>query len=367
MDNKKINLDEFRIWNRKIVNAYWIVSLLYIIGQVLFLIIDISKDPNFAVRKFLIRNMLIPDVIILFILLSTELCFKYSKKLNKYLIIATSTAIAYTAFFSITHHISGRLVVLIIPILISVFYFSKKVLIATCSMVLSIIWLIYIFSPYQRGLLSIFELIIITISSICAGIIGVGIVSRGIHLLNSITTLVKNEEKLIIEKSLIDKLSKTDALTGLYNHRTFHEYTDTLLNQKSIYSFQLQLAIIDIDDFKKVNDTYGHWSGDIVLKETANIIQSSVTPDDFVARYGGEEFAIIFLGKSLTDTLSILETLRETISKRVYKELENKSITVSTGVHNYFNKESKELLFKYADGALYKAKASGKNKIICSP
>jgi diguanylate cyclase (GGDEF)-like protein len=195
----------------------------------------------------------------------------------------------------------------------------------------------------------------------------VGIVSRGIHLLNSITTLVKNEEKLIIEKSLIDKLSKTDALTGLYNHRTFHEYTDTLLNQKSIYSFQLQLAIIDIDDFKKVNDTYGHWSGDIVLKETASIIQSAITPDDFVARYGGEEFAIIFLGKNLTDTLSILETLRESISKRAYKELENNSVTVSMGVHNYLNNESKELMFKYADGALYKAKSSGKNKIVCSP
>jgi two-component system cell cycle response regulator len=311
--------------------------------------------------------MLIPDSIILFILLCTELAFKYSRRLERYLIIITSIAISYTAFFNITSSISGRQLALLIPILMSIFYFDKKILVATCSLDLLIIWAVYFILPSQRELMSIYELVIVSLSFVISGIVGVGVVNRGIQLLNSITTLVKNEEKLIIEKSIVDKLSKTDALTSLYNHRTFHEYVDTIMNQHCLYNFQIQLALIDIDNFKKVNDTYGHWTGDIVLKEVANIVQASVTADDFVSRYGGEEFAIIFIGKSFTDTLAILEKIRKDIETRNFLELENKPVTVSIGVHDYCNREGKELLFKYADSALYKAKGSGKNKVVCSP
>jgi diguanylate cyclase (GGDEF)-like protein len=165
----------------------------------------------------------------------------------------------------------------------------------------------------------------------------------------------------------MDKLSKTDALTGLYNHKTFHEYVDTILTQNKLYSFQIQLAIIDIDNFKIVNDTYGHWTGDIVLKEVGKILQSSVTADDFVTRYGGEEFAVVFIGKTFPETLDILEKIRESIENHTFVELANKSVTVSIGVHNYLSSDGKELLFKYADEALYRAKRSGKNKVVIGP
>jgi two-component system cell cycle response regulator len=364
LDNK-INSNDFKVWNRNIINTYWLVSLLCVIGQILFLILDIKRDPNYSIQRFLIKYMLKPDSIILLTLIVTELIYRYSKKLNKYLIIATSIVMVYAVFFNVKPEIPGRQIVIIIPILISVLYLNRRVLAVSCLIDVSILWLAYIIFPSQREILSVFELIIVTITCLSAAIIGIGIVNRGIQLLNSITALARNEEKLIIEKSIIDKLSKTDALTGLYNHRTFHDYIDTLLNQHNLYSFQIQLAIIDIDNFKKVNDTYGHWSGDIVLKEVANILNQTITPDDFAARYGGEEFAIIFIGKPLSDTLKMLESLRETISKRTFEVLENGSVTVSIGVCNYLNAHNKELLFKGADSALYSAKTSGKNKIIC--
>lgn len=355
------------MWNRKIINAFWIVALVYVIGQVLVLGLDLIDDSSYSIPRYLKMYMLKPDSIIFTVLICTELIFKYSKRFERYLIIITSITICYTAFFNIHYEISGRQIALLIPILLSVFYFSKRVLVTTCSIDLLIIWTAYSAFPSQRQAMSSYEMVIVTLGIICAGIIGVGVVGRGIQLLNLISTMTKNEEKLIIEKSIIDKLSKTDALTNLYNHRTFHEYVDTILHQQSMYNFQVQLALIDIDDFKKVNDTYGHWSGDIVLKEVGNILHSLATADDFVSRYGGEEFAVIFIGKNLTDALHTLEKMKQTIENRPFKELDNKPVTVSIGVHNYLNGEGKELLFKYADGGLYKAKASGKNKVICNP
>lgn len=130
-----------------------------------------------------------------------------------------------------------------------------------------------------------------------------------------------------------------------------------------IHSF-LQLAIIDIDNFKRVNDTYGHWTGDIVLKQVASILQESITSNDFVARYGEEEFAVIFIGKSIQEITDMLEAIRYLIEKTTFPELDGKSVTVSIGVQPYVKNEGKASLFKFADAHLYTAKVTGKNKIV---
>jgi two-component system cell cycle response regulator len=366
VNERKLNLDEFKIWNRKILNAYWIVLLLLIIGQVIFLFLGPITMHNQTVIRFLIRYMLIPDSIIIAILLVSEFWEKNCKKSTNYIILFTSIAISYTVFYNISYRLATRQIVLIFPLFISLLYFNRKILISTFSANLLIAWIMYFISPDSKYSMSIFDLIVFTIGSISAVMIGIGIVGRGIYLVKSIIDLVKNEERLIIEKSIIDKLSKTDALTGMYNHRTFHEYLDTLLTQYNSSNIEIQLAIIDIDNFKQVNDTYGHWSGDIVLKEVASIIQKTITADDFAARYGGEEFGVIFIGKNEEDTLKILENIREIVSKKGFSELNDKSVTVSIGIHNYLDTNSKEVIFRCADTALYKAKTSGKNKIVCS-
>lgn len=366
MNNNKINMIEFKIWNRKIINGYWKVSLIYFIGQILFLIIDKIKDPSYSILYFVVKYVLTPDIIIFIIMLVTEFCFKFFRKIEKYLSIIASLAISYTIFFNINFEVPGRQLALSLPILISLFYFDKRILLTTCFIDILTFFIIYVISPSQREIVSIYELIVISLSCIGSSVVGIGIVNRGIHLLDSIMTLAKNEEKLIVEKSIIDKLSKTDALTNLYNHRIFHEYADTVTEQSELYNFQMQLAIIDIDDFKKVNDTYGHWSGDIVLKEVSKVILGTITPDDLAARYGGEEFAVIFIGKDLEIVVSILEAIREAIMNISFEELGNKSVSVSIGVHDYHKGEGKEVLFKCADAALYKAKNQGKNMVVCS-
>ena len=103
----------------------------------------------------------------------------------------------------------------------------------------------------------------------------------------------------------MDKLTKTDALTDLYNHMTFHEYFEKLIEQHEQNGLPLQLAIFDIDNFKLVNDMFGHRAGDAVLQRVSELIRSKVSTNDFVARYGGEEFAILFTDKLKMEALKL--------------------------------------------------------------
>ena len=180
---------------------------------------------------------------------------------------------------------------------------------------------------------------------------------------NNLEKLTKDKQELLIRSSIMEKMSKTDALTDMYNHRTFQEYFDTIIKQASRSGISLQLVILDIDDFKKINDTFGHSVGDIILQRISSKIKTMITVDDFAARYGGDEFAVILTDKTMQKSLILLESIRKAIHDENHIEL-NRNITTSVGVHEYYKGESKEEVFNKADGALYEAKHSGKNKIV---
>nr|WP_267917760.1 GGDEF domain-containing protein [Lederbergia citrisecunda] len=162
----------------------------------------------------------------------------------------------------------------------------------------------------------------------------------------------------------MEKLTRMDPVTELYNHRSFHEYLETLLRIDTIDQLDMHIAVLDIDNFKKINDTYGHQMGDLVIVEVAKQIKSFMENDDFAFRYGGEEFAVINIGLSTEEFLEKMENIRLGISKVCMKELEDHCVTVSIGLQKLLPGMSKDLLFNGADTSLYIAKKSGKNKVI---
>ena len=133
------------------------------------------------------------------------------------------------------------------------------------------------------------------------------------------------------------------------------------------YGRPVSFIMLDIDHFKKVNDTYGHLSGDVVLKIVAKIIKEKTRDSDFVARYGGEEFAIILTETSLKDGVVVAEKIRQAIESKTIKISNNTSVkvTVSCGIATVDPQtvKSAEELIDKADKALYKAKKDGRNKI----
>lgn len=183
----------------------------------------------------------------------------------------------------------------------------------------------------------------------------VGVVARFFNILldnlRAQNTKLSKSNKTLHQKAYFDTLTKALNRGGL-----FEELNKKFSNKR--YS----LAIIDIDKFKTINDTYGHDIGDIVLKELSNLISSKIRSDDLFARWGGEEFVLILKTRDLTIAQSICEKLRIEVENYGFSKV--KRVTVSIGVSNFkLQKQSFNDIFKNADKALYDAKNSGRNRV----
>jgi diguanylate cyclase (GGDEF)-like protein len=158
---------------------------------------------------------------------------------------------------------------------------------------------------------------------------------------------------------LIQKLSirsHTDFLTGLYNRRYFH----LKLTKEARTKTSLCIAMIDVDNFKAVNDTYGHAVGDLIISDLAAVLKKNTRDKDVVTRWGGDEFAIIFSETSVTDAYAVTERIRRKIEAGFHSSY---GLTISAGINTLeANLDLKDLLVK-ADQALYKAKKQ-KNSVI---
>ena len=161
------------------------------------------------------------------------------------------------------------------------------------------------------------------------------------------------------------KQATRDPLTSLYNRRHFYICMDMEIdNLKYNKSKKLSIIMCDIDNFKKLNDTYGHQAGDAILKRFAHTMRAKCRQADIVGRYGGEEFIIMLSGAGKTDAANIAEKIRSAIEQEVFIfRNQPYKTTLSIGVAEYTNERTKEELIEKADQALYKAKQEGKNRV----
>lgn len=154
----------------------------------------------------------------------------------------------------------------------------------------------------------------------------------------------------------------TDTLTGIWNHGFFQYKLDEELARAKSQNHPVSLMMIDLDDFKKFNDTYGHVAGDNALRRIADILKDKIRKIDVLCRYGGEEFSIILPLTKKEEASYLGERIRKAICEN--KILEN-NFSVSVGISAYpHDTQEKELLVKMADEALYRAKREGKNRVI---
>lgn len=173
---------------------------------------------------------------------------------------------------------------------------------------------------------------------------------------------------------MIQQLSEVDGLTGLYNHRVFHERLGHEVYRRERTGKPLSLIMLDIDHFKQINDTYGHQAGDAVLRELAEIIkgQSRCNSIDTCCRYGGEEFSIIMPELELHKAMKVAERLRKVVEAHQFligDGAPDVKITISLGVAAISGDDDTcaEALVKKADEALYHSKRSGRNRVSYTP
>jgi diguanylate cyclase (GGDEF)-like protein len=166
--------------------------------------------------------------------------------------------------------------------------------------------------------------------------------------------------------SSVKNMAIYDTLTGLHNRRYFEERLDVEAQKSFCSSTPLSLVMVDIDFFKKVNDTFGHTEGDQVLCKVSSLLKTSLRKKDIVARYGGEEFILILPETRLDEAFVIAERIRRLVEETLFEAGKAEvNLTLSLGISNFpsHRVKSKEELMAMADRALYDAKKGGRNRV----
>lgn len=177
-----------------------------------------------------------------------------------------------------------------------------------------------------------------------------------------------NQEIVVIAQDITDrvtleeelkKLATTDSLTGIFNRHKINNELDIEIERFQRYKSTFGLLMFDLDDFKAVNDTYGHDVGDYVLKEVSTITQNHLRESDRFGRWGGEEFIIILPELDQEQAISVAKKIKETISQYSFEGISR--ITTSVGVAVFNENDTNHSILKRVDDALYEAKYAGRN------
>lgn len=359
LDSEPYNTNK---WNRIMLNIFWMLSVVVLISQlIIYTIVTETSPEHFTEISYIIHEIITPDAILLLLLLLLEAILRWKNEIAETAIVIGSHAMMIVILFFMNERFAVAPVLMVFPLLVATLFFRTVLLIV--SLIISIAYIFYLFQYTEHTTRTgAVEFIVIGGLIIAIGITGLGVIRRGKELASVLTTTMKSEQELIIQNVLMDRMSKIDPLTELYNHKTFHEYVEMVIQYQKLNWYPLQLVILDIDNFKSVNDTFGHWVGDIALKQVAAAIRSCVSTDIFAARYGGEEFIILFREESIESAYRIVEHLRESIASTPIAEMGDQAVTISIGMHALVHGDTKASSFQKADQALYDSKNSGKNK-----
>jgi diguanylate cyclase (GGDEF)-like protein len=176
--------------------------------------------------------------------------------------------------------------------------------------------------------------------------------------------IVQLQSELLEAKKNLEIQSRTDPLTGVLNRRAILLQIENELSRAKRDSKQISISMLDLDHFKKINDTFGHLAGDAVLRESMNRVEETIRTYDSVGRFGGEEFIVVLPGANQADAFNIAERVRLKMDEK-NAEVDGVSIpfTISQGVATCNGKSTVDELIAKADEALYRAKENGRNRV----
>lgn len=347
------------IWVHKILVAYWVIIAVHGGAQLLsYWFLSYEVTP----WHFYIHILLLPTLAMGAITLLAQLLHRRYHLLGFYSLFIAGSIISLTIIW-LNYDIRIITGTLLLPVFASVIFFNKRLTLFSAALQLLGLGVLMLDASF-RSYLSVFDMVAIPLFLLLGTLLTNIIRISGQELLSDLQSTLLAKQDLIIQNALMVKLATTDALTHLYNHISFHEYYQKAIEYADSVPFHL--ALIDIDNFKSINDTYGHRTGDIILARVAHMIRDHIGPHDIAARYGGEEFALLLFEKSFEEAHQTVEHIREQLSQLHHHELLGGVVTVSIGLHSYTTPLNKEQLFEIVDGYLYAAKRSGKNRTVTS-
>jgi diguanylate cyclase (GGDEF)-like protein len=343
-------------WVRKVLNAYWTIVAIQLIAQLATLFfLDGYKN---SVSSFIQNLIVYPTLILCAAAAFSEWMRRYPK------LILYSLSFTGTIISSVIVITNGDVRIIaasfMLGIVAATVFFQIRLLLFT--LVLQILGFFITFfldhADFYKTMTA-FDMVAALCFFVAVTMICIAVTKRGQGLLDDIQEYSESHRRLELRHKIASRLARTDALTNMNNHRSFQEEYEEAIQRAGDHQATLYLALIDIDDFKTVNDTYGHRTGDLILARIGETIRSSMIDGDVAARYGGEEFAVLMFRASSDEALAAAERIRIRIAELEHPETDRR-MTVSIGL-KAFEGESREQLFEAADALMYEAKRQGKN------
>jgi diguanylate cyclase (GGDEF)-like protein len=187
------------------------------------------------------------------------------------------------------------------------------------------------------------------------------------HLSNAQVSLLEDLGRLVVDELELRLLASTDSLTGAMSRRSFHEQMSREVDRTKRHGKQLSCALIDIDNFKSINDSHGHGVGDFVLQRIVSVIKSEIRATNYIGRVGGEEFAVMLPETAPIKAFEVAERLRKVLESSIIEIFGQRiCVTASIGVAGCTGTgPNTALLLQHADAAMYEAKSAGRNRVVC--
>jgi diguanylate cyclase (GGDEF)-like protein len=347
-------------WVRKMLLLYWMIIAVHFIAQLgSYLFLDYDASPY----EFYVGTLIVPTLIMGCSNLLAELAHNKYNRYSFLILFMASTVICWT-IIRLNYDIRIITALCLLPIFSSILFFNHRLIWLSFTLQVVVFFLLLTVDHSFRTYLSAFDIVAIPTFLIMSTFIALIIQASGRNLLLDLYKTQRAQQELMISNAIISKMSMTDGLTKLYNHLSFQNFYEKAFE----YAEQgavIHLALVDIDNFKRINDNYGHQFGDKILESISQIITKHITANDIAARYGGEEFAILLFEHSFEEAYQMVENIRHEVEKLTYYEkMQNVSVTVSIGLKSYTEEINKDVFFQEADDYLYQAKRSGKNKIV---
>ncbi|QDP39317.1 GGDEF domain-containing protein [Radiobacillus deserti] len=352
-----VNLDQ-KTLVRGILNTLWMVIGLYVIMTSVNMLFTYQE-----IGSFFGQTVLSPVLQLVLTMLFLELVTYKEVEYVDYILITGMNGIACIIMFAI-YDKPLTTFILVFPMLISLFFYKIHLLFYSVFLAFLSFIVVYYFVYRDYLELTASDYLLVIALFIGATLI-IGRFLRHHSLVRAKLLEIMGEKRELTLKNVhMERLNRIDPVTELYNHRSFHEHLDSIFRIDNPEELDVHVAVLDIDNFKSVNDRFGHLAGDRVIAIVARQIHQHLSADDFASRYGGEEFSIVSIGKSTDDFHQQVEEIRLSLSQVHHQELNGEQVTISIGVQKLAAGMDKETLFHAADDSLYMAKRAGKNRTV---
>lgn len=340
-------------------NSLWSLILLILaaISQIILIIIEalgaIPWDSEIFIFRLITIAISAVFSTLLMIARKRKAMYTYLKFIMASLNITVLACGVFFVIYFLSNGIFSFTVFLLVVYLLSISYIVRPCYFTIIYFLVFAALITHIFSNYESSSMLISEIIISGVFLL--------LMAAGSSLSYSRYWKLFLQEKEIEEiNQKLELISQTDELTGLFNRKRIMEEIEKQIAYSQRYEHIFSVAIVDIDYFKNINDTYGHDIGDVVLREFAGLLNSKLRLSDFCGRWGGEEFILLLPGTPPDDSFILLKRLQNDIGNHVFPN--GIKVAFSAGICGYQTGADMNKLIKYADQALYSAKTNGRNR-----